>query len=234
MKRKNFISLSLAFIFTVMSVSGVLLYLKQKSHPIEMAHTIFGLMMVGFAIFHIYNNWGSIRTYAKDRNTKRWNKELAVAGISAVIILSLALTSVLEPVAEFGRIFAPKKQGGKSIAFQERSTLETGQGKPATLIIQRKETEMLTPVKIELADSAGKTIALLYEDAKPSEEDLEEKRPLPNAIVQTKINAAAPFRIIVSTEKNKYETVIPSGDAGIYSFGKSELSPLKRGLIEFN
>lgn len=235
MKRKNFISLSLAFIFLVLSTSGVLLYIKQKAHPIEMAHTIFGLLMVGFAIFHIMNNWGSIKTYSKDRTTRSWKKELAFAGIGAAVVLTLALTEVLEPVAEFGRIFAPKRKGGgQNVMFQEKKTLETEAGRSATLILQRKESEMFTPVKVELADSTGKVVATLYEDAKPSEEDIEEKRPLPNAIVQTKINTAAPFRIIVSTEKGKQESVVSSATAGVYSIGKGEQSPLQRGLIELN
>ena len=210
------------------------MYLKQKSHQVEMAHTIFGLLFVGFAIFHISNNWGSIKTYSKDKLTRSWKKEIIAASVVGVIILTLALTDVLEPVAEFGRIFAPKRQGGQPIMFQQKKTLESESGQPVTLILQRKGSEMFTPIKVELADSTGKIISVLYEDGKPSEEDLEEKRPLANAIVETKINATAPFRIIVSSEKVKNETVIASADAGVRSFGNTEQSPLQRGLIEFN
>lgn len=84
MKRKNFISLSLAFIFLTLSTSGVLMYLKQKAHPVEMAHTIFGLLFVGFAIFHIVNNWGSLKLYSKDKVTRSWKKELMVAGLGEI------------------------------------------------------------------------------------------------------------------------------------------------------
>lgn len=235
MKRKNLISLSLAFIFTVLACSGTLLYLKQKSHPIEIAHTIFGLLMIGFAIFHISNNWGSLKSYAKERTSGSWKKELAFAGIGAGVILILALTEVLEPVAEFGRIFAPKKKGGQqNLTFAQQKTLENGTGRDATLILQRKPSEMFSPLKVELADSTGRIISILYEDRKPTEEDIEEKRSLPNAIVQTKIGTAAPFRIIVSTEKGKQESVVSSGAAGVYSLSRSADSPLERGLIELN
>jgi hypothetical protein len=233
MKRKNFISLSVAFIFLVLSISGILMYLKQKSHPVEMAHTIFGLLFVGFAIFHISNNWGSIKTYSKDKVTRSWKKEIIAASIGGVIILSLALTDMLEPIAEFGRIFAPKRNGGQSLTFQQKKTLESESGQSVTLLLQRKTSEMFTPIKVELADSTGKIISVLYEDPKPSEEDLEEQRPLANAIVDTKINAKAPFRIIVTSEKVKQETVISSADTGVRSF-VTEQSPLQRALIEFN
>lgn len=235
MKRKNLISLSLACIFTVLGSSGLLLYLKQKSHPIEIAHTIFGLLMVGFAIFHILNNWGSLKSYARERNSGGWKKELAFAGIGAAVILGLALTEVLEPVAEFGRIFAPKREAGQqNLTFAQQKTLENGTGRDATLILQRKSSGMFSALKVELADSTGRIISTLYEDRKPTEEDIEEKRILPNAIVQTKIGTVSPFRIIVTYEKGKQESMVSSSEAGIYRLTQSADSPLERGLIELN
>jgi len=234
MKRKNLISLSLAFIFLTLASTGILMYLKQKPHPVEMAHTIFGLLFVGFAVFHIYNNWGSLKTYSKDKVSRSWKKELMFALAGGLIILTLALTEVLEPVAEFGRIFAPKRQGPGPIMFQEKKTLETATGKTATLILQRKQSDAFTPLKVELADSSGKILSTLFEDHKPSEEELEERRPMANLIIETKINTEAPFKIIVTTDKSKQETVITSSAAGIQSFSKSDQSPLQRGMIEFN
>jgi hypothetical protein len=233
MKSKNLISLSLAFIFLTLGTTGILMYLKQKSHPVEMAHTIFGLLFVGFAIFHISNNWGSLKTYSKDRVSRSWKKELMFALAGGLIILMLALTEVLEPVAEFGRIFAPKRQGSPAIMFQEKKTLETASGKTATLILQRKQSEMFTPLKVELADSTGKIVSTLFEDIKPAGEEAEEKRPMANLIIETKINASTPFKIIVSTDKSKQETMITSSATGIQSFSKSDQSPLQRGMIEF-
>jgi hypothetical protein len=232
MKRKNFISLSLAFIFLSLSTTGILMYLKQKAHPVEMAHTIFGLLFVGFAIFHIVNNWGSIKLYSKDKVTRSWKKELMVAGLGAIGILVLAVTGVLEPVAEFGRIFAPKREGGATVNFQVKSTLDSLEGKSATLILQRNKDAMFTPIKVELADSTGKTVALLYEDRKPTEEEIEERKSLANAIVETKIGIAAPYRIIISTDKSKQETLVPFGSSGVITLQKDAQSPLQRGFIE--
>lgn len=232
MKRKNFISLSVAFIFLFLSITGILMYLKQKAHPVEMAHTIFGLLFVGFAIFHISNNWGSIKLYSKDKATRSWKKELVVAGLGAIVILVLAATEVLEPIAEFGRIFAPKRQGGPSLSFQVKSTLDSTDGKAATLILQRSKDAMFTPIKVELADSTGKSIGILFEDRKPTEEEIEEGKALANAIVETKIATAAPYRIIVSTEKSREETLVPSNGAGVHTLKKDAQSPLQRGYIE--
>ena len=232
MKRKNFISLSLAFIFLFLSISGILMYLKQKAHAVEMAHTIFGLLLVGFAIFHISNNWGSLKLYSKDKVTRSWKKELMLAGVGAIGILVLAATGVLEPIAEFGRIFAPKRQNIPTVNFQVKSTLDSTEGKSATLILQRNKDGMFTPIKVELADSTGKTVAVLYEDRKPTEEEIKERKPLANAFVDTKISIAAPYRIVVSTDKSKQETVITAGSSGIISLQKDGESPLERAFIE--
>jgi Domain of unknown function (DUF4405) len=232
MKRKNFISLSLAFIFLFLSTTGILMYLKQKAHPVEMAHTIFGLLLVGFAIFHITNNWGSLKLYSKDKVTRSWKKELMFAGLGAITILVLAVSGVLEPIAEFGRIFAPKRQNIPSVNFQVKSTLDSIEGKSATLILQRSKDGMFTPIKVELADSTGKTVAVLYEDRKPTEEEIKERRPLANAFVDTKISLAAPYRIVVSTDKSKQETQIAAGSSGIIVLQKDAQSPLERAFIE--
>jgi Domain of unknown function (DUF4405) len=232
MKRKNFISLSLAFIFLFLSTTGILMYLKQKAHPVEMAHTIFGLLLVGFAIFHITNNWGSLKLYSKDKVTRSWKKELMFAGLGAITILVLAVSGVLEPIAEFGRIFAPKRQNIPSVNFQVKSTLDSIEGKSATLILQRSKDGMFTPIKVELADSTGKTVAVLYEDQKPTEEEIKERKSLANAFVDTKISLAAPYRIVVSTDKSKQETMIAVGSSGIISLQKDAQSPLERAFIE--
>lgn len=232
MKRKNFISLCLAFIFLFLSTTGILMYLKQKAHPVEMAHTIFGLLFIGFAIFHITNNWGSIKLYSKDKVTRSWKKELMVAGLGAIVILVLAATEVLEPIAEFGRIFAPKRQNIPSVNFQVKSTLDSLTGSSATLILQRNQESMFTPIKVELADSTGKTVAVLYEDKKPTQEEVKERRPLANAIVETKITLAAPYRIVVSTDKSKQETIVSAGGPGVIALQKDAQSPLQRGFIE--
>ena len=232
MKRKNFISLSLAFIFLFLSTTGILMYLKQKAHPVEMAHTIFGLLLVGFAIFHITNNWGSLKLYSKDKVTRSWKKELMVAGLGAIVILVLAATEVLEPIAEFGRIFAPKRQNIPTVNFQVKSTLDSLTGSSATLILQRNQESMFTPIKVELADSTGKTVAVLYEDKKPTEEEVKERKPLANAIVETKITLAAPYRIVVSTDKSKQETIVSAGGPGVIALQKDAQSPLQRGFIE--
>ena len=199
MKKKNIISLSIAFAFVVLGTTGILLYVKQKPHFVEMTHTIFGLIFFGFAIFHIVNNWGSLKNYSKDKNTGAFKKELLVAGTIGIIVLVLALTEVLEPVAEFGRIFAPKK-GPKpeaGISFQEKTTLDSTNGQAATLILQKTKENEAASLSIEVADSTGKVIETLFAA------DKDAKGPGANLILSTKISTAAPFTLVVTATTNK-------------------------------
>ncbi|MBK8776409.1 MAG: DUF4405 domain-containing protein [Saprospiraceae bacterium] len=85
MKSKQVISLSIAFAFLALSLTGILLYIKQKTHEIEITHTVFGLCFIGFAIFHILNNWSSIRGYSYEKLKSAWSKEIKIVGIAFVV-----------------------------------------------------------------------------------------------------------------------------------------------------
>jgi hypothetical protein len=246
MKKKNIISLSIAFAFVVLGTTGILLYIKQKPHFVEMTHTIFGLIFFGFAIFHIVNNWGSLKNYSKDKTTGSFKKELIVASTIGLIILTLALTEVLEPIAEFGRIFAPKKgpRPDAGISFQEKTTLDSTNGQAATFILQKTKENEAASLSIEVTDSTGKIIETLYAA------DKDAKGPGANLILSTKISTATPFTLVVTaTTIKKTEEEEEEGKPGIEtktqeSFKIQTLAPgvqllnladsklLKRGIIE--
>ena len=110
MKKKNLVSLTISLAFFTLATTGLLLYVKQKPHFVEMTHTIFGLLFITVAIFHIVNNWASLKTYMRDRNTGSIQKELIVSLVVVGTLIILSVTEVLEPVAEFGRIFAKQQK----------------------------------------------------------------------------------------------------------------------------
>lgn len=232
MKRKNFISLTVAVVFFVLACTGILLYVKQKAHFIEMTHTIFGLMFVSFAIFHIVNNLGSLKAYSRERPTGGIRKELVAALLIGGVILTLSVTEVLEPVAEFGKIFAaPKKGGGaQTVAFEEKTTLDSTNGKPVMLFLQKSKADQKAVLDIQVADTAGKVLeTLLSSEGK-------EEGPAANLMLQTKISTPAPFKLIISSnyegDRKKSETVIRSLASGIQSLGTGEGSAMQRAFLE--
>jgi hypothetical protein len=251
-KNKNLISLIVAGAFFFLSISGILMWLKQKSHEIEMTHTIFGLLFLTIAVFHIVNNWGSLKAYSKDKTTGSIKKELLYSSILVLTILVLAYTEVLEPVAEFGRRFA-KPQGPKppaAISFKEATTLDSISGQSVTLILQKTEEAMNGQLTVEIADTSGNVLSTLYAP------DPEQKGPASHLILYSKIAAAVPFKLIVKsavaefTEKEQeairegnkvepqsvktfqQEVLISSLGTGLQNILAGENSPLKRGILE--
>ena len=144
MKRKNIISLSVAFAFLSLSITGILLYIKQKAHAVEITHTIFGLIFVGFAVFHIVNNWSSITGYSKEKKSGKFQKEFIIAGSIFGLVLIGTVTEVLEPVAEAGRIFAGKRPPKpEKLSFEEVKTNQNLRGTSLRILVEKsKETEL--------------------------------------------------------------------------------------------
>lgn len=86
MKSKNLVSLTVALVFLVLSVTGLLIYFAQGSHAVEHIHAWFGVMFVAAALFHIVNNWASITGYTKDRRTGSIRREFVIPALIAVVV----------------------------------------------------------------------------------------------------------------------------------------------------
>lgn len=233
MKKKNLISLTVAFAFFFLALTGILLFIKQKAHFIEITHTIFGLTFISFAIFHILNNWSSIKTYSKDKATGSIKKELVVASLIGGLVLVLSVTGVLEPVAEFGRVFASQKgRPQQGLSFQEKTTLDSTNGKAVVLFLQKSPANMFSALSVEIADSTGKVVETLYSP------DKEAKGPPSNLILQTKISTPVPFRLLVTATKEgvqtRQENLVSSLEPGIQKLSASGESPLQRAFLEIN
>jgi hypothetical protein len=170
MKRKNIISLSVAFAFLSLSITGILLYIKQKAHAVEITHTVFGLIFVGFAIFHIINNWSSITSYSKEKKSGKFQKEFTIAGLVFGLLLVGTITGVLEPVAEAGRIFAGKRPPRpENLSFEEVKTNQDVKGTALRILLQEnKETEL--PIVVAWVEDADhKFVGNLFVPAKQAE-----------------------------------------------------------------
>lgn len=113
MRSKNFVSLSVSAAFAVLSVTGMLIYLGQGNHTIDHTHAWFGVLFVGAAVFHIVNNWSSIKGYSVNRRAGGIRKELILPGLLALLFVAgIALDwPVFKDLANAGkRAFGPKKE----------------------------------------------------------------------------------------------------------------------------
>ncbi len=167
MKRKNIISLSVAFAFLSLSITGILLYIKQKAHAVEITHTIFGLIFVGFAIFHIVNNWSSITGYSRERKSGKFQKEFIVAFLVFGVVLAGTASEILEPVAEAGKVFAKKRPPRpESLSYEEIKTNQDLKGTALRVLVEKNKETELPVVAIWVEDANHKFVENLYVPAK--------------------------------------------------------------------
>jgi hypothetical protein len=229
--KKSIVSTIIALVFLTMGVTGILLYVKQKAHAIEMTHTIFGLIFVTFASIHLYNNFKSLRNYTKNTEKTGLGKQFIVITVAFVIILVLAATEVLEPVAEFGKIFAKSaKKPNQGVSFEEKSTNQEGDGTTVSLLIQKVEKEGWARLTVDVLDSTEKVVENLYMP------DTLREGPSPSLILTTKIKTAAPFTLRI-TEKSRdkeeiIKGVVSSLEAGISQPINTDSTGLKRVIVE--
>jgi cytochrome b561 len=229
--KKNVVSLSIAFIFLTMAVTGILLYIKQKAHVIEMSHTVFGLLFVLLASFHLYNNWKSIKSYSVQKQKSSLTKEVVYIFLTFAVVITLSLSGVLEPIAEFGKIFAkPKKQSETSIDFVEKSTIQNKTGKEMTLVIQKDEKSIGASLVVDVVDSLDVVVENLYSS------DSTQEGPTPNLILSGKVLTTPPFTLrIIAIGKESADTLksnISNLDAGLFQSIDTKNRGFKRVYLE--
>ncbi|MEZ0538910.1 DUF4405 domain-containing protein [Fibrella arboris] len=112
MKQKNLVSLMVAAVFTVLSISGLLIYFGQSNHTIDHTHAWFGILFFAAAVFHIVNNWSSIKGYSTDRRTGGVKRELVISALVALVFAGgiAADLPVFKDLANAGKkLFRPER-----------------------------------------------------------------------------------------------------------------------------
>ncbi len=156
MKSKNLVSLSVSAAFLVLSVTGLLIYFGQGSHTVDHVHAWFGILFFGAAVFHIVNNWSSIKGYSKDRRTGGIRRELILPSLLAIVFAGgiAADVPVFKDLANAGKkLFRgdkPKKGGPlsqaavDSIAYSVETRYSEALAKLDTAVLNRSFTEHAT------------------------------------------------------------------------------------------
>lgn len=88
MNSKNLVSLSVAVVFGVLAVTGLLIYFAQGGHIVDHIHAWFGILFTAAAVFHIVNNWLSLKAYARERRTGRIRREFVAPTLLAVLFVA--------------------------------------------------------------------------------------------------------------------------------------------------
>jgi Domain of unknown function (DUF4440) len=115
MKSKNLVSLSVAAVFAVLSVTGLLIYFGKSNHTIDHTHAWFGILFLSAAVFHIVNNWSSIKGYSVNRNAGGIRLELIVP-VLVVALFTMGIAAdwpVFKDLANAGKKLFPREKQKK-------------------------------------------------------------------------------------------------------------------------
>lgn len=187
-KSKNLVSLSVALVFLVLSVTGLLIYFAQGSHAVDHIHAWFGILFVAAAVFHIVNNWSSIMGYSKNRRTGGIRREVVIpALITAVFAGGIAADlPVFSKLANAGKVLVrgdkPKRGGplaqaavdsiaratetAYASAFSEKDTAAIGKIVAKKMVVltedgtMRNEADRLTAISEPMQPTIDRAEAL--------------------------------------------------------------------------
>ena len=79
------VSLLMLFGFLAIVVTGVLSYILRYDSVLSAVHTVFGLLFVGYGVFHLKNNFRPITQYLRRPSAKKW-KWMSLMLMPAVIL----------------------------------------------------------------------------------------------------------------------------------------------------
>jgi hypothetical protein len=93
--RRAFVSLSILIFFLVILVTSVLMFFKPHTPLVALVHTGIGFLLLVIAIWHLKNNFSSLKTYFKLRQSKSgaaFGLALPIAVLCGATLLGLAIT----------------------------------------------------------------------------------------------------------------------------------------------
>lgn len=211
MKSKNLISLTIGFCFIIMSISGIMLYLGQKQwHPIETLHILFGVIFLGFAIFHILNNWSSITGYSKSRKDNKWQKEFMVAAsIFGVFLIggSLEVPPFMQMAHGFKQLLGGKRERKEMVSFDSVKTNQDSKGTEINIILQKGKDVEIPVMAVWVEDSAHNFVENLFVPAQTIEPE-ERGEPIGKMLAEgeVKFNALDSKLLPTFDQKAKIKT----------------------------
>lgn len=150
MKTKNLVSLSVAAVFFVLSITGLLIYLGQNNNIIDHTHAWFGVLFFSAAVFHIVNNWSSLKNYTTDRKAGGLRREFVLPTL-LVVLFAVGIAAdwpVFKDLANAGkRAFGkprpePKQLSEAAIDSLARPLLATSLRADAAIIRFEKATPL--------------------------------------------------------------------------------------------
>ena len=169
-KVKNLISISIAGAFLVISVTGVLMYFFKHEDLTSSLHTLFGIVFVVYAIFHISNNWKSLKAYSVQKKAETGKRPVKAEMVLGITVLALVFSGIyygLPPfstVYNWGNDFRTGQQRSEQdlISYIRVKMNEKGEGEPLQIDLRKGPYFEYPTYAFWIEDTAGNYIQTLY------------------------------------------------------------------------
>ncbi|AUD00562.1 DUF4405 domain-containing protein [Spirosoma pollinicola] len=147
MKSKNLVSLTVTAVYFVLAITGLLIYLGQGNHfSAKHIHAWFGILFFVATVFHIINNWSSIKNYSVNRREGGFRKELILpVFITLVFVGGIAADlPVFKELANAGKkAFGPEKKKERGLAQQAVDSISRKVMMDYALAVSEGDTALL-------------------------------------------------------------------------------------------
>ncbi len=159
----------MAGVILVLSFTGLWLFAISHNHVTSGIHLTFGVAFVFVALYHIRNNWGSLKKYSAattvepNTSTRKIPRELSWAsGIVFAFLVSayyeIPPLGSLDQASDGLRGLWQKPPVSKRKNFTEIETQKTLEGKGITLQFEKSKSAQLPLVTVSLIDSSKQFI----------------------------------------------------------------------------
>ncbi len=154
---RKLVSLSIALSFIVLLITGVLSYFQAYSRTTATLHTVFGLIFALGALFHLRNNFKSIKVYSKSRLLSI----ILLVGVTFFISAYLQ-KAPFKNMMDFGAQLKAKE--GKELNFSEYEIIEinTDNDIELTIDLLRAEHFWHPQIAIWTEDTTGNFLQTLF------------------------------------------------------------------------
>lgn len=194
---KKIVSLTLAFSFLIMSITGIILYITPKGKVAYWSHwKMFGLskiqwvdihitsmiLFIVIAIWHIYYNWKPLMSYIKNsaKQITLLKKELLIAFFVNVLFVSGALIGVqpfqtVLDINEDIKTYWEDQYGSPPYGHAEESSLSSftrriGVDTPKAIVLLKEKGITVTnssQTLLQIAEQNGISPKVIHEAIKP-------------------------------------------------------------------
>lgn len=164
---KRILAIALIVIIIVLSITGFLLYIKPFDKTTVSIHTIMGMLLVTFILFHIANNKRELGLYVTGKGLKTTKKILSISIILIATVLIMAIVMDLPGsylIYNWGNKQRNKKlsKSEETFDYQIINTSKDGENYQFELEVKKGSSLKQPLAAFWLADSSGSYIQTLY------------------------------------------------------------------------